>query len=331
MPQFPAHRAAQAVRALLRQEWRRRQQHQERSQRQHQRPAHQAQHRQDRGRDHHGNERRGDGVGEEQLHRLHVGAGDAHQVAGAAPGQVGRRQGVQGVVDVDAHLRQELVGEVVGQPAVGPGKHGGETHHRSEQDQVEGDVAAADQLAHQQRAGRAHPHHRRLEQHPGRERHRELAEERPRQGPQPPEHGKGGQGRRRFRGGGRRRFGGFRGLAGGGRCRRLALGQCLGVARLGLGGHEPRVGAAAFQQRPVVAGLHHPAALQHHDPVGVDHARQPVRDDQRGAPFHELSQGLVDHRLALGVDARQRLVQHQDRRVLEDGPGDGDALALAAR
>ena len=81
----------------------------------------------------------------------------------------------------------------------------------------------------------------------------------------------------------------------------------------------------------MAAGLHHPAAFQHHDPVGVDYAGQPVRDDHGGAPLHELAQGLVDHRLALGVDARQCLVQHQDRRVLEDGAGDGDALALAAR
>ena len=50
MPQLPAHRAAQAVRALLGQERRRRQQHQKGRQRQHQRPAHRTQHHQNPGR-----------------------------------------------------------------------------------------------------------------------------------------------------------------------------------------------------------------------------------------------------------------------------------------
>ena len=39
---------------------------------------------------------------------------------------------------------------------------------------------------------------------------------------------------------------------------------------------------------------------------------------------------LLDRRLDLAVQRRGRLVQHQDRRVLQDHPGDGDPLALAA-
>ena len=39
----------------------------------------------------------------------------------------------------------------------------------------------------------------------------------------------------------------------------------------------------------------------------------------------------LDRRLDLAVERRGRLVQHQDRRVLEDDAGDGDALTLAAR
>ena len=56
-----------------------------------------------------------------------------------------------------------------------------------------------------------------------------------------------------------------------------------------------------------------------------------MRQDQRGAPDHQPIQRLLDHRLVLCVDRGQRLVQHQDRRVAQQRPGDGDALALAAR
>ena len=56
-----------------------------------------------------------------------------------------------------------------------------------------------------------------------------------------------------------------------------------------------------------------------------------MRQDQRGASGHQPIQRLLDHRLVLRVHRRQRLVQHQDRRVAQQRPGDGDALALAAR
>ena len=78
------------------------------------------------------------------------------------------------------------------------------------------------------------------------------------------------------------------------------------------------------------AALDHPAAVQHQDAVAADHARQAVRQHQRGAALHQPVQRLLDHRLVLGVDRGQRLVQHQDRRVAQQGAGDGDALALAA-
>ena len=48
-------------------------------------------------------------------------------------------------------------------------------------------------------------------------------------------------------------------------------------------------------------------------------------------PRHQPIQRLLDHRLVLGIDRRQRFVQHQDRRVAQQRAGDGDALTLAAR
>jgi hypothetical protein len=40
---------------------------------------------------------------------------------------------------------------------------------------------------------------------------------------------------------------------------------------------------------------------------------------------------LLDAGLDFGVQGRGRLVQHQDRRVFQEGAGKGDALALTAR
>ena len=94
--------------------------------------------------------------------------------------------------------------------------------------------------------------------------------------------------------------------------------------------HQVAIRAVHRDQLGVAAALHHRAVLQHQDAVGADHAGQPVRQDQRGAPGHQPVERLLDHRLVLGIDRRQRLVQHQDRRVAQQRPGDRDALALAA-
>ena len=73
------------------------------------------------------------------------------------------------------------------------------------------------------------------------------------------------------------------------------------------------------------------AAVEQDDPVGQADGGEPVGDDQRGAPLHQDAQGAVDALLDLDVDGARGVVEDQDGRVDEQGPGDGDALALAAR
>ena len=58
--------------------------------------------------------------------------------------------------------------------------------------------------------------------------------------------------------------------------------------------------------------------------------RQPMGDDERGAALHQPVERRLHQRLALRVERGGRLVEQQDRRVLQDGAGDGEALALAA-
>ena len=74
------------------------------------------------------------------------------------------------------------------------------------------------------------------------------------------------------------------------------------------------------------------AAIIHHiDAVGAADGGEPVGDQDRGAPGHQPLQRHLHLRLALGVERAGGLVEQQDRRVLQEGPGDRDALALAAR
>src|SRR6059058_3729005 len=53
-------------------------------------------------------------------------------------------------------------------------------------------------------------------------------------------------------------------------------------------------------------------------------------DDQGGAAALQAVEGLLDGRLVLAVHARERFVEQQDRRVLQQRPSDRDPLALTA-
>ena len=66
-------------------------------------------------------------------------------------------------------------------------------------------------------------------------------------------------------------------------------------------------------------------------PVQRGDGRKPVGDGDHRLAAHQQLQLALDRRLDLAVERRGRLVEHQDRRVLQQHAGDGDALALAAR
>ena len=53
-------------------------------------------------------------------------------------------------------------------------------------------------------------------------------------------------------------------------------------------------------------------------------------DHDRRTPLHQMLQRLLHQPLRLRVQSGGRLVEDQDRRVLQDGPGDADALPLSA-
>ena len=81
----------------------------------------------------------------------------------------------------------------------------------------------------------------------------------------------------------------------------------------------------------MAAALDDATVLEDDDLVGVDHRRKPMGDHQRGAALRDLLQALLQRPLGAAVEGRGRLVEDQDRRVLEQDAGDGDPLLLAAR
>ena len=71
--------------------------------------------------------------------------------------------------------------------------------------------------------------------------------------------------------------------------------------------------------------------IQHDDLVSTNDRGETVRDYQGGAPAADPVQGVLDLLFGEGVQRRGRLVEHQDRRRLQDRPGDRHPLLLAAR
>ena len=64
--------------------------------------------------------------------------------------------------------------------------------------------------------------------------------------------------------------------------------------------------------------------------AGAANGSQTMRDDQHGASLHQVGQRGLHQRLAFGVKGRGGLIENQNRRIFEDGAGNGQALALAA-
>ena len=93
---------------------------------------------------------------------------------------------------------------------------------------------------------------------------------------------------------------------------------------------QPRIQPLARHQFGVRALLGDAALLHDDDAVGVFDGGQAVRDDQRGAVLHQPGQRLLDETLRFRVERARRLVEKQDRRILQDRTGDGNSLALAA-
>ena len=96
----------------------------------------------------------------------------------------------------------------------------------------------------------------------------------------------------------------------------------LGALALEL--HHAAVEAALLHQFRRGALLGHMAVFQHHDVVGSCHGAHPVGNDQHRLALKQTGEGGLDGAFVLHVQAGGGLIQQHHRRVLQQGPGDGD-------
>ena len=94
--------------------------------------------------------------------------------------------------------------------------------------------------------------------------------------------------------------------------------------------HELRINTLGSDKLGVRTRLDDFSMVENENAMGIDHTGKPVRDNQCGPPFHEPVQSLLYEHLVLGINAGERLVEHENRGVIEKGAGDGETLPFAA-
>src|SRR5262245_49106204 len=90
------------------------------------------------------------------------------------------------------------------------------------------------------------------------------------------------------------------------------------------------VEAASREQSLVRAALDDASIFDREDDVGFDDRFEVVSDDDDGLARSQASERFEHQLFGRRVEPRGGLIEDQDRRVADDGAGDGDALALAA-
>ena len=80
----------------------------------------------------------------------------------------------------------------------------------------------------------------------------------------------------------------------------------------------------------MAAQLHNMLPFHHGNHISTPDGGEPVGDDDGGAALAQFVQGGLDPLLGDGVQGGGGLVQHQNLRIFQEHPGDGDPLLLAA-
>ena len=88
--------------------------------------------------------------------------------------------------------------------------------------------------------------------------------------------------------------------------------------------------AVECEEFVVRALLDDAAVVEHDDRVGGADGRQPVGDHQGGPSVQRRVERGLHGGFGTGVEARCRLVEHDDARIAQQHPGDREPLALAA-
>ena len=104
----------------------------------------------------------------------------------------------------------------------------------------------------------------------------------------------------------------------------------VGEEAAGLAAPELGIDAAVLDQFLMRARLDDPALVEDDKPVHLGQRRQAMRNGDHRLAVHQREEVFLDRRFHFGIERRGRLVEHQNRRVLEQDAGDSDALALAS-
>ena len=81
----------------------------------------------------------------------------------------------------------------------------------------------------------------------------------------------------------------------------------------------------------MTAALGYITVVQNNDAVGVAHGRKTMGNNQNGAVFHQIINGLLHDFFRFVIERRSRFVQNQNRRIFNKRPCDSDSLLLSAR
>jgi len=73
-----------------------------------------------------------------------------------------------------------------------------------------------------------------------------------------------------------------------------------------------------------------PSIIHDYYYVRCDNGAESVSDDKTGSILHDFLDGVVNFSFAVGIDLACSLVKNQNRRILQDRPGDNDSLELSA-
>ena len=95
-------------------------------------------------------------------------------------------------------------------------------------------------------------------------------------------------------------------------------------------GDEIPVDARLLDQFVVGTLLDDAALVYHQNLIRTPHRLEPVGDHQHGLLPRQGLHSLLELVLILGVHIGRGLIEDDDRRVLQETPGDGDALLLPA-
>ena len=73
------------------------------------------------------------------------------------------------------------------------------------------------------------------------------------------------------------------------------------------------------------------AVFQNNDAIEAGDSRKTVSNNETGAIFHELFEGLLDERFGFGVESRSCFVQNENWGIFQNSTSDSNTLTLTAR